>query len=97
MLKLAEIMQKEERFGRRLWSAYSASVLPEQLLSEGKPLVAGRFVPQAPWLLTVCLWHPSASPSTYSAGVLAHQTYVLQCVVSDGIVVGCVKRLGLAP
>lgn len=43
MLKLGEIMQKRVQgwFGRRLWSSYSASVLPEHLLSEGKPLVAG--------------------------------------------------------
>lgn len=44
MLKLGDIMQKKVQgwFGGRLWSGYSASVLPEHLLSKGKPLVAGR-------------------------------------------------------
>lgn len=43
MLKLGEIMQKKVQgwFGRRLQSGYSASVSPEHLLSEGKPVVTG--------------------------------------------------------
>lgn len=43
-IKIGETMQKvvQACFSRRNWSGYSARVLPEHLVCEGKLLVAGR-------------------------------------------------------